>query len=87
MQMAGERLSRVQFLGGPFDGHVQSVRLHQTSLAKVAALPVSSDILQMLGSEVAPQTSATSEALYRLDETAHEPRYRFIKSVAPVETA
>jgi hypothetical protein len=86
--MAGEVLSKVQFIGGPFDGHVQWVRLPQASLAKVAALPVSREILQMLGADgTMPESPATSEALYRLEEVAGEPRYRFIKSMAPVEVA
>jgi hypothetical protein len=85
--MAGEPSSRVQFIGGPFDGHVQSVRLPRASLAKVAALPVSGEILEMLGAgRTAPQATASSEALYRLEELGGRLRYRFIKSVAPVET-
>jgi hypothetical protein len=84
--MAGER-TLVQFIGGPYDGHVQTVRLPAASLAKVAALPVSGEILQMLGSgEAAPQATATREALYQLEMIDGRPRYRFIKSVAPVAT-
>jgi hypothetical protein len=85
--MTRDLFHRVQFLGGPFDGHVQAVRLPRGSLAKLVALPVSREIFQMLsGNRPAPHTPVTSEALYQLDATAHEPCYRFVRSVTPVGT-
>jgi hypothetical protein len=76
---------RVQFLGGPFDGHVQAVRLPPNCLAKLVALPVSREIFQMLaGQRPAPRTPVTSEALYQLEEMGSQPCYRFLKSIAPV---
>ena len=85
--MFPEHLCRVEFIGGPFDGHVQNVRLAPHRLASIVALPVSEEIFQMLaGGPSDPHTPVTSEALYELDSAANRPCYRFLRSVAPLGT-
>lgn len=85
--MRREKVYTVQFIGGPFDGHVQAVRIRPCDLAKLVALPVSREIFQTLaGDRPAPETLVTSEALYQLESTRNSPCYRFLKAIAPVPT-
>jgi hypothetical protein len=81
-----DQICRIEFFGGPFDGHVQIVRLAANNLASVVALPVSREMLEMLDGRRPSDDNAavTSEAMYQLDGGANSPYYRFIRSLAPV---
>jgi hypothetical protein len=85
--MFRDQICRIEFFGGPFDGHVQVVRLAVNNLASVVALPVSREIFQMLdGRPSDPNAPVTSEALYQLDGAKNPPCYRFLRSLAPARS-
>jgi hypothetical protein len=85
--MFRDQIWRVEFFGGPFDGHVQVVRLAVNNLASVVALPVSREIFEMLdGRSSDPNAPVTSEAHYQLDGGTSPPCYRFLRSLAPARS-
>lgn len=79
---------RVEFIGGPFDGHVQRVSLNLEDMAEVALLPVSRAIYGWLhGQAKPPRARVTSMAEYHLELAGSECRYRFKRSLAPAESS
>jgi hypothetical protein len=78
---------RIEFMGGPYDGHVQKVLLEATELAAVALLPVSRTVYAWLeGHPHPPQTRVTSVAVYEFDATGDGCRYRFARALDPAQT-
>jgi hypothetical protein len=69
----------IEFIGGPFDGHVQSVSLPPRELIDVVALPVNSNVLHMVNGEpVGEKSPASSIAVYERDSATAPPRYRYV---------
>jgi hypothetical protein len=69
----------IEFIGGPFDGHRQSLSIPVNSLAETVALPVSRNIFRLLaGYQAAPDAPATSIAIYELEIIGSQRRYYFL---------
>jgi len=69
----------IEFIGGPFDGHHQSLSIPVNSLAETVALPVSRNIFRLLaGYHAAPDAPATSIAIYELEIIGSQRRYYFL---------
>lgn len=69
----------IEFIGGPFDGHRQSLSIPVNSLAETVALPVSRNIFRLLaGYQAAPEAPATSIAIYELEIIGGQRRYYFL---------
>lgn len=77
--------NRVEFVGGPYDGHRQSVP-SRDALAETVALPVNRNIFRMLsGLPALAGDRTTSIAIYELhnnDECAH---YFFLGATSAAE--
>lgn len=77
--------NRVEFLGGPFDGHRQIVAVPE-SLAETVALPVNQNVYRMLaGLPAQGNVPTTSIAVYELDASDGHPRYFFLGATSPAE--
>jgi hypothetical protein len=75
----------IEFVGGPFDGHVQPLSLETRSLVAVALLPVSRTVFGWLEGKSTPVgTRVTSVAVYRLEVEDGHVRYRFRRALPPV---
>ena len=69
----------IEFIGGPFDGHRQTISIPAESLAETVALPVRRNIFQMLNGQTgAPDTPTTSIAIYELEVIHGRRRYYFL---------
>jgi hypothetical protein len=71
----------VSFVGGPLDGHHQSVSLAPGELAAVVMLPISRSIYRLLDGKPADMTvPITSVAEYHLEFSAPSYRYHFVRA-------
>jgi hypothetical protein len=78
-------MNMVAFVGGPFDGHVQPVRILPSDLRRIAILPISRCVLLSLhGKPMQQHAPVTSFAEYRLVETDQGCCYRFVCAHHPV---
>ena len=72
---------RIEFIGGPFDGHTQAVYALPPSYRSTLALPVNENVFRMLeGKETGPACLSPTVALYELfDQPVDgERQYRYI---------
>ena len=77
--------NRIEFIGGPYDGHRQTVP-SPDALADTVALPVNRNIFRMLsGLPATGEARTTSIAIYELETAAGLPRYYFIGTTSPAE--
>jgi len=75
----------IEFVGGPFDGHVQPLSLETRSLVAVALLPVSRTVFAWMEGKSNPfGTRATSIAVYHLEIEEGHVRYQFRRALPPV---
>jgi hypothetical protein len=75
--MESSHLSRLRFVGGPYDGCDRATSLHST-LCGAIEMPVSRNVLRLLtGEDVGPQAPIHCVASYRLVLTPDGPRYWF----------
>ena len=71
----------VSFLGGPYDGHVQSFVVPPERLFRKMAVPVNRNVFCALaGKPRGPEAPATSVAIYELYEDIDGWRYQFAES-------
>lgn len=77
----------VRFVGGPFDGHEQTISINPERLAETVALPVSEYIFELLAHRTGGDPRETSIALYELGdpELTHGLVYHFIGATAAVK--
>ena len=76
--MSSFHLCAVEFMGGPFDGHVHLASFPPDELAPIASLPVNDNMFRMLDNKIpAAKCPATSVAIYELETQKGEWRYRF----------
>ena len=82
--MLFDRIQDVEFVGGPFDGHRQSIRLSTTEEQEVIAIPVHEKVLRQLAASP-PVCSAfvTSVAIYELRQCKRKYHYQFLSANAP----
>ena len=58
---------RIEFIGGPFDGHEQTIFTPPKSYKNTLALPVNENVFRMLeGRETGPARLSPTVALYEL---------------------
>lgn len=77
--------NRVEFVGGPYDGHCQTVPTPD-ALAATVALPVNRNIFRLLsGLPAAGDARTTSIAIYELELVESWPRYYFLGTTSPAE--
>jgi hypothetical protein len=69
---------RIEFIGGPFDGHEQTIFAPPKSYKNTLALPVNENVFRMLeGRETGPALLSPTVALYELGGEG-ERQYRYI---------
>jgi hypothetical protein len=82
--MKQSKVTLVSFLGGPFDGHAQTVSYPPEELNVIAVLPVNANILNWVsGVPLGPRRPATSLAIYALERDGEEISYLFLGPSAP----
>ena len=84
--MSSLHLCAVEFIGGPFDGHVHLASFPPDELAPLASLPVNENMFRMLENHPPRvKAPATSVAVYELQHAGGTWRYRFLGSTAASE--
>ncbi|HVA51660.1 MAG TPA: hypothetical protein VNH11_35295 [Pirellulales bacterium] len=77
--------NRIEFVGGPYDGHRQSVPSPE-ALAETVALPVNRNIFRMLsGLPAMAGARTTSIAIYELEKADDCVRYFFLGATSAAE--
>ena len=75
----------VEFIGGPFDGHSQSIAATWDELASTVALPVNENVFRMLaGKTRGPARPSKTVAIYELRNDG-EWKYYFLGSRSAAE--
>jgi hypothetical protein len=75
----------IEFIGGPFDGHMQSVSATPDELLPSVALPVNENVLRMLdGQARGPARPTRTVAFYELQHD-NGWRYCFVQSKRAAE--
>ena len=70
---------KVEFVGGPYDGHRQLARLSKRDCGEVISIPVSENVFRMLAGEPPGAESPTSSvAVYQLRKEGGAYRYHFL---------
>ncbi len=70
----------VEFVGGPFDGHQQMLRVPRMELAETVALPVNENVFRMLNrKKPGPTRPSRTVAFYELG-SAEAGRYYYLGS-------
>ncbi len=76
----------VEFVGGPFDGHFQSLCLAADELLELVAIPVNGNLVRMLvESNGVGREPPTSIAVYEREKVGSPTRYRFLGATTPSE--
>jgi len=71
--------NRVQFRGGPLDGHVQTVPIANAQLRELVAIPISGELLgHVSGDDASSHGSPTSVAIYALYGDKEPPEYIYL---------
>ena len=83
-KMFFQRGRKVEFVGGPFDGHRQTVDASGDSEREVIAVPVNENVFRMLaGRPTLSRARPTSVAVYELRRQRGKYRYHFMGSETP----
>ncbi len=78
------RIVQIQFVGGPYDGHVQA--FGDPGLLNHLSLPVSENILPLLkGEMLGPSTPINSLARYALRKVGDDWQYQFVELMSAKE--
>jgi hypothetical protein len=73
-----KRGTEVNFIGGPYDGHIQTFVVPSDRLFRKMAVPVNRNVFRALaGIPRGPEEPATSVAIYELEEQNGQLQYRF----------
>lgn len=76
----------VEFVGGPFDGHVQAFPKEPQQLVRSVAFPINENTLPALhGEQAGAKAKTTSVAFYELCETNGIWWYHFLGAKSPQE--
>lgn len=79
-QPMSHRTIKIQFVGGPFDGHSQAFT--DPPILKRLALPVTDNTLPLLqGKPLGPPTPIATVARYQLGKVGNRWEYHFVESV------
>lgn len=80
-------MQRVEFIGGPFDGHHVTLDASRRQLIPLATFAVSTNVLRMLlGKLPGSLAPITSTAVYQLERVGDVALYRFLRA-EPVRNA
>ena len=80
------RARKVEFIGGPYDGHRQLARLSKRDCGEVICIPVSANVFHMLSGEPPEaQSLASSVAVYQLRKHGSIYHYQFVEAKTPEE--
>lgn len=80
------RTKKVEFVGGPFDGHRQSLRISSKDWGERLAIPVSENVFRLLaGDSKGAQAPASSVAVYELRDHKRKYYYYFVEARSPEE--
>ena len=80
------RAKKVEFIGGPYDGHRQSARVSKRDCGEVISIPVSVNVFRMLSGEPpGAELPASSVAVYQLRKDKSGYYYHFIQVKTPEE--
>jgi hypothetical protein len=75
------RIVPIQFVGGPYDGHVQS--FSDPGLLHHLSLPVSENMLPLWkGEKLGPSSPINSLARYALQKAGDDWQYRFVELIS-----
>ena len=75
---------KIEFVGGPFDGHAQRIDVPPDGLLAEARLPVSEDVFRLMAGERSTRKApATSTAVYCRERDHSRVRYRFVCAQPP----
>jgi hypothetical protein len=78
------RIVHIQFVGGPYDGHVQP--FGDPGLIQQLSLPVNENLLPLLkGETLRPSTPINSLARYRLRQVGENWQYQFVELLSAKE--
>jgi hypothetical protein len=78
------RIVQIQFVGGPYDGHVQA--FGDPGLLNHLSLPVSENMLPLLkGEKLGPSTPINSLARYALRQVVDDWQYQFVELISARE--
>ncbi|MCA9125061.1 MAG: hypothetical protein H6822_02620 [Planctomycetaceae bacterium] len=84
--MLFHRVREVEFVGGPFDGHRQTIRLSKEDCQQAIVIPVNENAYRRLaGLSPVPNAGASSYAVYELRKRDREYCYYFTVSKPPSE--
>lgn len=84
--MLFQRVQEVEFVGGPFDGHRQTIRLPSEDRREVIAIPVNENVFRLLeGVRQGPKSLPSSIAVYELRKRKGSCRYHFTGAKSPNE--
>lgn len=76
---------QVEFVGGPLDGHQQTITVPVEELNEIATFPINRNLFRLLGRRPGGKPHpVTSVAVYRLECDAQGRRYRFAGAGSPV---
>lgn len=76
-----KRGTEINFIGGPYDGHVQTFVVPTDRLFRKMAVPVNRNVFRALaGMPRGPEAPASSVAIYELVEDGNGWRYEFSES-------
>jgi len=79
--MAEVQQIRLEFVGGPFDGHEQDFEAPLNHLASTVALPVNDNVFRMLhGQHRGPAVPTRSVALYELRQALRGWKFFFLET-------
>ena len=75
----------VRFIGGPLDGHVQSLQVPEDQLVEQATFPINRNLFRLMSRHPAGKAHpVTSIASYHLERIDSKYQYTFEGAVAPL---
>jgi hypothetical protein len=75
----------VRFVGGPLDGHLQSLQVPEDQLVEQATFPINRNLFRLMSRHPAGKAHpVTSIASYRLERIDGAYQYSFESAVAPL---
>lgn len=80
-----DEVNQIKFLGGPLDGHTQTLRVPLEQLVEIATFPINRNFFRLMNRHPAGKPHpVTSVAVYRLVRENGELTYLFQHAEAPV---
>jgi hypothetical protein len=75
------RAKKVEFIGGPYDGHRQMARVSKRDCGELISIPVSVNVFRVLAGEPpGVESPASSVAVYQLRKHKNRYNYHFVEA-------